>query len=303
MNILVTGGSGLVGKHLQDILPDANYISSAQYDLRKREHCCEAIWTYKPDFIVHLAARVGGIADNIAHPAEFLNDNILMSIELFRSAHYINPKIRILSMLSTCIYPDVMAENLYPMDESMIHLGPPQESNKSYAVAKRVLHTITEAYNTEYGTRHGCLIPCNLYGEYDHFELQRSHFVSALLKRIHDAKVKGDSKIVLWGTGKPLRQFMHAADLARAIKVYLRHDLNGVYNIATPEIKSIREIAEIALLACDATNLQIEFDETKPDGQFRKDVTAMKWELVFPSMSYTSLLDGIRRTYNGKFNV
>jgi GDP-L-fucose synthase len=152
----------------------------------------------------------------------------------------------------------------------------------SYGYAKRCLGVQADSYNKQYDTKYNYLIPCNLFGQFDKYGDQNSHFVAALIKKIHRANFSGDDKIVLFGSGKPLRQFMYAGDLAHVIKYCIDNNITDSFNVATPEVYSIKEIAEIALKACDAEHLKIEFDSTKPDGQFRKDVSIEKMKEIMP---------------------
>ncbi len=292
--ILVTGGSGLVGGHLKDLLPDAKYISSKDYDLRSESEVkklCEQGW----DHIVHLAARVGGILDNMIYPAEFIEQNLLMNTLLLKYAR-INEVPKLTAILSTCIYPDVYKS--YPLKEEDLHKGAPQITNFAYAIAKRALAVQIDSYNKQYGTMYNYLIPCNLYGLYDKVDEQKSHYLTALIGKIIKAERNLAPNIELLGTGKPLRQFMYAEDLAKAIKHCIDKGLYESFNVATEENRSIREIAEIAIEACGANNLDILFDQNSPDGQFRKDVSNAKMKSLIPDFSFTPLNVGIQKVYN-----
>lgn len=293
-NILVTGGSGMVGKSLKELIPQASYISSKDCDLTNPIEVELLIKTHKPEVIIHLAAKVGGIIDNINKPAEYFDDNILMNTLLLKSAHKYGVE-RFIGILSTCIYPDSVIK--YPMSESMLHLGPPTPTNFSYGYAKRSLAVQIDAYNKQYGTKYQYLIPCNLYGEHDKYG-DNSHFVAALIKKIHNAKISGHDKMTLFGTGTPLRQFMHSNDLAMIIKKCLDDNIYENFNVATEENVSIDEIARIALKACDAEHIGIEYDSTKPDGQYRKDVSIDRLKNLIPDFSAISLYDGIKDTYS-----
>ena len=291
--ILVTGGSGLVGRHLREILPDAVYISSKEYDLRS-EADVRRLCEQGCEHIVHLAARVGGIIENINYPAEFIEQNLLMNTLLLKYAR-LNNVPRLTAILSTCIYPDVY-EN-YPLKEEDLHKGEPQKTNFAYAIAKRALAVQIDAYNKQYETKYNYLIPCNLYGEYDKVDEKRSHYLTALLGKIIRAEREGKKEINLLGTGKPLRQFMYGGDLARTIKHCIDNDLNESFNVAVDENRSIREIAEIALEACEHEDFTLVFDQTSPDGQFRKDVSNAKMKSFLPDFQFTPLPDGIRKVY------
>ena len=291
--ILVTGGSGMVGQSLKKIMPDAIYLSSKNCDLTDSESVEAMLRYHEPDAIVHLAAKVGGIIDNINKPAEYFTYNVLMNTLLMDYAYKMGTK-RFIGILSTCIYPD--AANSYPMHEEELHVGPPTKTNFSYGYAKRCLAVQTEAYNKQYGTNYQYLIPCNLYGEFDKYG-ENSHFIAALIKKIHVAKKNGDNKIVLFGTGTPLRQFMHSDDLANVIKNCLDNDIYDNMNVATEENLSIKQMAEIALKACDANNITIEFDPNYPDGQFRKDVSIERLKKAIPDFKAIDLYTGIKQTY------
>ena len=296
-SILVTGGSSMVGKHLKKILPDAQYLSSKDCDLRKEAPTFHLFRAAQPDVVIHLAAKVGGILDNVNHPVEFFEENILINNNVVRAAHQSGCK-KIISILSTCIYPDEVPASEYPMVEARLHSGPPTPTNFAYGYAKRCLAVQLAAYNQQFNTEYSTLIPCNLYSEHDHFEGEKAHFLSSLISKIHKAKCENAKKINLFGTGSPLRQFMYAGDLAEAIKLTLNKDGVFNYNICTPENKSIKDICQIALEACDATHLAVEWDETKHDGQYRKDACSKKFLKDFPEFKFTKLLEGIKKTYN-----
>lgn len=293
-SILVTGGSGMVGKSLQKILPDAFYLSSKDCDLTDEAQVRKMFETYRPDAIIHLAAKVGGIIDNIQKPAEYFTDNIIMNTVLMDYAHQVGVN-RFIGILSTCIYPDVC--ETYPMCETDLHKGPPTPTNFSYGYAKRALAVQTDAYNKQYDTKYQYLIPCNLYGENDKYG-DNSHFIAALIKKIHIAKKNGDDKVVLFGTGTPLRQFMHSDDLAKVILNCLENDIYENMNIATEENLSIKQMAEIAIKACDAEHLTIQFDSSYPDGQYRKDVSIDLLKATIPDFTTIDLYSGIKQTYS-----
>jgi GDP-L-fucose synthase len=292
--ILVTGGSGMVGQSLKKYLPNATYISSKDYDLTSEIHVYQMFNNIKPNIVIHLAAKVGGIMDNITYPADYFDKNIIMNTLILKWAQQLNVE-RFIGILSTCIYPDVV--ETYPITEDMLHLGPPTKTNFSYGYAKRSLAVQIDAYNQQYGTNYQYLTPCNLYGEFDKYG-DNSHFIAALIKKIHNAKINNESKITLFGDGSPLRQFMHSDDLAYVIKYCLDNNIYSNMNVAIDENLSITEMAKIALKACDAEHLTIEFDTTKPNGQYRKDVSIDLLKQKIPSFSPMKLEDGIKQTYN-----
>lgn len=294
---LITGGTGMVGKHLQDYMPEEAYVGSKDYDLRDINQVKRMFNLYQPKRVIHLAAKVGGIMDNINNPVAFFEDNILINHNVLSEA-YKHGVERFTGILSTCIYPDRLPEDFYPLTESRLHDGPPAASNFSYGYAKRCLAVQIDTYNKQCGTEYNYLIPCNLYSEHDHFEGDKAHFVTSLIRKIALAKINKQDYIELYGTGNPLRQFMYARDLARVIKKCTSDDITTSFNVAPDENYSIATIADIALQACDATHLQIRWDTSKPDGQYRKDASNYNLLNLFPKFKFTSLKDGIKLTYD-----
>jgi len=294
MKILVTGGSGMVGKSLKKYLPNATYVSSQNYALTSETQVSGMFNDIQPDVVIHLAARVGGIIDNITYPADYFDENITMNTLVLKYAQQHNVK-RFIGILSTCIYPDIVES--YPITEDMLHLGPPAKTNFSYGYAKRALAVQIDAYNQQYGTQYQYLTPCNLYGEYDKYG-DNSHFIAALIKKIHNAKENNENKITLFGDGSPLRQFMHSDDLAYVIKYCLDNNIYNNMNVAVDKNLSITEMAQIALKACDAEHIKIEYDTTKPNGQYRKDVSIDLLKEKLSSFNPINLQDGIKKTYN-----
>ena len=291
MKVLITGGNGMVGKHLQEILPKATYIGSKDCDLTSWKEVNYMMFLQKPDHIIHLAAKVGGIQDNIAKPAEYFDDNILMNMNILKSSLKYQTK-RFTGILSTCIYPDVVEK--YPMKEEDMFLGPPTKTNFSYGYAKRCMAVQIDAYNKQYNTKYNYLIPCNLYSEYDNFNNKnKMHFMTALLKKIKSST----NTLNLLGTGKPLRQFMYAGDLARVIKEVIDNDITNSFNVATSENLSIDKIANISLNVLNK-NLKINYSKPELDGQYRKDVSNNKMLTHLPNFKFTSFEEGIKKVYS-----
>lgn len=291
MRILVTGGSGMVGKHLKGILPEAIYPTREECDLTDIDNLRWLISSYNPDKIIHLAAKVGGIQDNIKKPAEYFDDNILMNTNLLKVAYEYNVK-RFIGVLSTCIYPDKVTS--YPMVETDMFLGPPTTTNFSYGYAKRCLAVQIEAYNKQYNTKYNYITPCNLYSEYDNFnDKNKMHFITSLLSKIKNSK----GTINLLGTGKPLRQFMYAGDLAYILKEMVNKDIISSFNVAPSNNLSIDNITKIAL---EVLGIKSKIDYTMPelDGQYRKDVSNIKMLKYFPNFNFTSLEEGIKKVYD-----
>jgi GDP-L-fucose synthase len=290
--VLVTGGTGLVGQYLKKILPDATYVSSRDCDLRDQRQVYDLFGNIKPTSVIHLAAKVGGIKDNIAKPAEYFEDNILMNTNLLKVSYKYNVK-QFIGILSTCIYPDKVEK--YPMKEEDMFLGPPTPTNFSYGYAKRSLAVQIDAYNQQYNTKYNYLIPCNLYGEYDNFKNEsKMHFLTALLYKIKNSQ---NNQIELLGTGKPLRQFMHAQDLAFVIKYVLDNNITDSFNIAPHTNLSIDEMAKIAIKIINPS-LTIKYSNPELDGQYRKDVDNSKMKSIIPDFEFTTLEKGLLDIYN-----
>ncbi len=293
-NILVTGGSGMVGRSLKDILPNATYLSSKDCDLTNQTDVNYLMENNNFDVVIHLAAKVGGIIDNINKPADYFEDNVLMNTILLKACKD-NGVERFIGILSTCIYPDKV--ETYPMTEDMLHDGPPTPTNFSYGYAKRSLAVQIDAYNQQYGTKYQYLTPCNLYGENDKFG-ENSHFIAALVKKIVKMEKEGGNKLELFGSGKPLRQFMHSDDLAWVIKECLEKNIYESFNVATEDNLSIEEMVKIALKSCDLEKTKLMFDTTKPDGQYRKDVSIDKLKSLLPMFKTLPLDKGIKKVYD-----
>jgi len=294
--ILVTGGTGMVGRELQKIMPNAIYVGTKDCNLMNWSEVSALVKRHQPELIIHLAAVVGGIMDNLSDPTKYIIANTLMNTHILTAAHHYEVK-KFIGMSSTCIYPDVMPIDSYPLKEECIHKGEPAKSNFGYAIAKRTMCATIDSIRNQYKCQYCYLIPCNLYGEYDNYDTSRSHFVAALIRKIYEAKKNNIDKIVLYGTGLPLRQFLFAADLAKVIREMILMNRYADLNVAPDETYSIDEIARTALHACDAEHLKIEYDTTKPDGQFRKDCSNKKLLNMMPDFNFTDLHTGLQETF------
>lgn len=293
--ILVTGGTGMVGKHLQDLIPNATFVGSKDYNLGNI-FAVQAMYNdIEPDCVIHLAAKVGGIQDNIANPLAFLEDNLVMNTNVVKTANE-NGVERFIGILSTCIYPDRLEDSQYPMTEDLLHAGPPTPTNFGYGYAKRMLGVHLDTIRNSTDKDYFSIIPSNLYSEYDHFDDDtKAHFVTALLKKIKNSK---NGIVPLFGTGLPLRQFIHAEDLAKIIaKCATRKEQTMTnFNVCCDETPMIMEIAEEGLKAA-GRDLELQFDASKPDGQYRKDCDNSKMRELFPDFEFLSLEEGLRRVY------
>lgn len=293
-SILITGGSSMVGKHMKELLSpgyNVTYVDSSYCDLTDPKAVRWLISSYEPDHVIHLAAKVGGIQDNIKKPAEYFVDNILMNTNVVKACQEYNIK-RFTGILSTCIYPDVV--DTYPMKEEDMFKGPPTPTNFSYGYAKRAMAVQIDAHNKQYGTKYNYLIPCNLYGEHDNFnDDTKAHFITALLKKIKNS----NGQLKLLGTGTPLRQFMYAGDLARIILEVVNRDITESFNVAPDWNYSINEMAEKVLHVINK-KMDIVYTNPELDGQYRKDVSNAKLKKLFPTFKFTNFENSIKKVYN-----
>ena len=285
--IVVTGGSGFVGKAaLAALSSDVTAPSSSALDLNDRSVVMEYFGDTRPEVVIHLAARVGGIAANLAEPADFLLDNHRMDGNVLAAMARHKPDHLVL-MLSTCMYPDHLPDSEYPMTESQIEDGPPPPSNAAYAAAKRTLLHGARAVNDQYGVPFSALIPSNLYGPGDHFGSKASHFLAAATTKIETARRAGAPSVECFGTGRALRQFLLVNDLASLIAAIVeRGPLNSAVNVAPSHNLSIRQLAE-AVAGAAGYDGEVRFSGVGPDGQFRKDVSSSRllefipgWETI-----------------------
>ena len=290
-NVVVTGGSGFVGKRLQKVRPDWTYLSSKDVDLRSFYDVWDFLRENKPDAVIHLAGKVGGIKDNAEHPAEFFHQNVMMNTNIVHACYKAGVK-RLLASLSTCAFPDVVDK--YPFTEEDLLRGPPAETNRAYGFAKRALYVQLQAYRNQYGLDYSCFCPSNLYGPEDNFDEDRSHFVPACIKKIDDAP---ESHVVeFWGTGTPLRQQLFVDDLCKAIPLLLeRHHSDTPLIVAPDENLSIRDMAKLCRAIINKP-LSFYFNG-QLEGQHRKDGSNIKFKELFPDFKFTRFNIGLRKTY------
>ena len=242
--ILVTGGTGLIGKYLKKEMPNAIYVGSSDYDLTKNDQVVTKMFKkIQPKIVIHLAALVGGVHHNIEEPVKYFEENVLMNTFVLKESYKFNVK-RFTGILSSCIYPDKILD--YPIKEKQLIEGAPHQDLFSYSYAKRCLAIQVDMYNKKYNTKYNYLIPCNLYGEFDKFDANTWPFCWCFIHKIITAK-KEKISIELFGDGKPLRQFMHARDLAKVIYNMIEEEKYLNMNIASDENYSIDTIAKIAL--------------------------------------------------------
>lgn len=298
-DLIITGYPGTLGQELRKIYPVAYYPQKNtgywpyDYDLRHEKSVIKLYETASGiRSVIHAAAKVGGIADNLKYPEDYFYDNVMMDTLMVRYAQKVGLQ-RFIGILSTCAYPDVVSN--YPMEESQLHAGPPAASNFSYGYGKRAMAVHIDACNAQYGTKYNYLIPCNLYSGKKITDITKAHFLDTLLHKIRFAIENNQDEIELWGTGRALRQFMLAEDLAKVISLVVENDITESFNVCPDENYSIMEMVEIALRACDATHLKVRFDKTKPDGQLNKQASNKKMKSLLPDFQFTPLEEGIRK--------
>jgi GDP-L-fucose synthase len=294
--ILVTGGTGLVGSAIKTISKNYDYdfifLSSKDCDLTNYTDTFELFSKYEPDCVIHLAACVGGLFKNMKYKVDMFEKNILINTNVLKVCHEFGVK-KVVSCLSTCIFPD---KTTYPIDEMMLHNGAPHFSNYAYAYAKRMLDVQSRAYQEQYNDNFICVIPTNIYGPHDNFNLQDSHVIPGLIHKCYLAKQKGEL-FVIAGTGTPLRQFIYSEDLAILILWALEN-----YSEIEPIILSVPESDEKSInfvATCIAKKFNYEnliFDKEKPDGQFKKTANNSKLLERIQNFAFTPIEEGISKT-------
>jgi len=307
--IFVAGHRGLVGSAIAGKLKAEGYSNlllrtSREVDLRNQAAVADFFSKEKPEYVFLAAAKVGGIIANSACPAEFIYDNLMIQSNVICNAHVTGVR-RLLFLGSSCIYPRLAPQ---PLKEEYLLTGPLEPTNDAYAVAKIAGITMCRSYNRQYGTRYLAAMPTNLYGPGDNFDLEKSHVLPALIRKFHEAKKSGAGAVTVWGSGAPLREFLHVDDLAAAClflmnlpediysSLITHHSSPALINIGSGEEVSIRDLA---LLVREVVVFEggLEFDLTKPDGTPRKlcDVSrlhALGWRHSI------GLKEGVRATYS-----
>ncbi|CAM3529909.1 GDP-L-fucose synthase [Marinicrinis lubricantis] len=298
--VYVAGHRGLVGSAIYRRLQAAGYTNlitrtSSQLDLRNQEAVEQFFRTKQPEYVFLAAAKVGGIHANRTYPAQFIYDNLAIQTNVIHAAYQSRVK-KLLFLGSSCIYPKFAPQ---PMKEKCLLTGELEPTNEPYAIAKISGMKMCEAYNRQYGTDFLSVMPTNLYGIGDNFDLQNSHVIPALIRKFHEAKVTNSAFVEVWGTGNPRREFLFADDLADA-SVYLMENvsaiqLDGFVNIGTGQDLSIRELAQLIQQIVGYEG-EIRFNTDQPDGTPRKllDITKLSqlgWKASI------SLREGIVQTY------
>jgi len=297
VKIYVAGHRGMAGSAIVRRLRAAGYEdivtrSRDELDLTNQRAAFEFLMRERPDYIFLAAAKVGGIHANASRPAEFLYQNLAIEANLIHGAWRAGVQ-RMLFLGSSCIYPRDCPQ---PIKESDLLGGALEATNEPYAIAKIAGLKLCEAYNRQFGTRYGVVMPTNLYGPNDNYDLETSHVAAALLRKAHEAKLAQAQELVVWGTGAPRREFLHVDDLADACVFLMERGYEGpLVNVGTGEDLPIRELAEL-IMRVVGLEARLRFDTTKPDGTPRKllDVgrlRALGWRARIP------FAEGLRQTY------
>jgi GDP-L-fucose synthase len=297
-SVYVAGHGGLVGSAVVRNLEKNGYSnilvrSHRELDLRDLEGVRKFFAETRPEAVVIAAAKVGGIHANSAFPVEFLLENLQIQNNVVATSFEFEVK-KLLLLGSSCIYPKLAAQ---PIVEDSLLTGPLEPSNEPYAIAKIAGIKLCQAYARQYGANYICAMPTNIYGPGDNFDLEKSHVLPALIRKVHEAKVKKRREVTIWGTGTPRREFLHADDLADALRFLLEnYDSPEIINVGYGEDITIYDLVQIIARVVDL-EIKIEFDPSKPDGTPRKlldssRLQALGWQ---PRIS---LQEGIQQTYH-----
>jgi GDP-L-fucose synthase len=294
---LVAGASGMVGRAIVRIAKNQGVseiveVTSKTCDLRDPNKTLQLLMANKPDVVIDAAAKVGGILANSNEPVEFMIDNLQIQTNLFSASHKADVK-RVVFLSSSCVYPKHASQ---PIKESSLLTGTLEETNSAYAIAKISGMRLIQAYRQQYGRNWISVMPTNLYGTFDNFSTTSSHVLPALIRKFHDAKVKNENQVTLWGTGKPQRELMEVDDFARALTLVInKYDDEESINIGVGKDQTIREIAQI-IKEVIGFNGEIVWDTSKPDGTPRKLLEISKLRTLGFEPEF-NLKEGVAKTY------
>uniref|UniRef100_A0A6Q2YQV4 GDP-L-fucose synthase n=1 Tax=Esox lucius TaxID=8010 RepID=A0A6Q2YQV4_ESOLU len=301
MRVLVTGGSGLVGRAIEHVVKEEGgarqgeewiFLSSKDANLLDMAETKAVFQKHRPTHVIHLAAMVGGLFKNMRANLDFWRNNVYINDNVLQAAHEVDA-VRVVSCLSTCIFPD---NTTYPIDETMIHNGPPHESNFGYSYAKRMIDVHNRAYHQQYGRCYTAVIPTNVFGPHDNFNIEDGHVLPGLIHKAYIAQKEG-SPLVVWGSGTPRRQFIYSLDLARLFLWVLReyHEVDPIIlSVGEDEEVSIKEAAEVVVESLGFKG-QVTYDTTKADGQFKKTASNAKLMRYLPNFTFTPFKQGTSR--------
>ncbi len=295
--ILVTGGHGFLGQRVITRLRqshDTDVVAPrrAEYDLRRESDILRMLKTYQPSTVIHLAAVVGGIGANRAHPGQFFYENLMMGAQLIEQARLHDVR-KFVAIGTVCAYPKFTP---VPFHEDSLWDGYPEETNAPYGLAKKMLLVQQQAYRQEYGFNGIYLLPVNLYGPGDNFDPETSHVIPALIKKCVDAVEQGHEEIVCWGDGGASREFLYVDDAAEGIVLATeRYDGAEPVNLGSGREITIRDLTELIAELCGFTG-RITWDTTKPNGQPRRSLDTSRAERAFGFQAQTHFRAGLRET-------
>ncbi|XP_073332826.1 GDP-L-fucose synthase-like [Pagrus major] len=293
MRVLVTGGSGLVGRAIQRVVNEEGgakegeewiFLSSKDANLLNTEETMAVFEKHRPTHVIHLAAMVGGLFKNMKSNLDFWRNNIYINDNVLKAAHAVDV-VKVVSCLSTCIFPD---KTTYPIDETMVHNGPPHDSNFGYSYAKRMLDVYNRAYFEQHERPYTSVIPTNVFGPHDNFNIEDGPPPSSLFQKKHLSLEEG-KPLVVWGSGTPRRQFIYSLDLARLF-IWVLRDYQEVdpiiLSVGEEDEVSIKEAAEAVVQALDFKG-EVVYDTSKSDGQFKKTANNAKLRHYLPDFTFT----------------
>jgi GDP-L-fucose synthase len=287
MKKIITGGTGLVGSAFKD----GTKLSSRHYNLMSEVQTRNMFMDHKPDIVIHTAATVGGVGANMNYPADFFYNNIMMNTNVINESYIFGVK-KLVCFLSTCVFPDSVE---YPLDETKIHKGEPHFSNAPYAYAKRMADIQVQAYNKQYGTKYFCVIPTNIYGPNDNFDLENGHVIPMLIHKCYLAK-KNNTPFEVWGSGKPLREFVYSEDVANIIDLLLeKYDGTEPVIISNPIEYSIKQVVDMIVKYMEFEG-EVKWLSDKPDGQFRKPSSNQRLVNIIGDYNFIPLEIGLKET-------
>jgi GDP-L-fucose synthase len=286
MTKVITGGSGLIGSAFKD-----GVKLNSKRDLRDYDKAEFAIGMYKPDVVVHCAAKVGGVGANMEFPADFFMDNIRMNTNVIQACKELKVK-KLVSFLSTCVFPDNVE---YPLDENKIELGPPHHSNFAYAYAKRMADIQIRAFNKQYGTQYFSVIPCNVYGPNDNYSLESGHVIPMLIHKCYLAK-KNKKTFEVWGDGTPLREFVYSKDVANIVDLLIqKYEGTEPVIISNPTEYTIKQVVDL-IVEYMGFKGKVKWLTDKPNGQHRKPSSNAKLLSIIGDYEFTTLEKGLKES-------
>src|SRR5437016_6093970 len=295
--VVVTGGAGFLGSFVVEALHargcrEISVPRSRDYDLRESDDIARLYDRTRPQVVVHLAAVVGGVGANRANPGRFFYDNAIMGLQLMEYARRLGVE-KFIAVGTVCAYPKVTP---VPFKEEDLWNGYPEETNAPYGLAKKMLLVQAQAYRAQYGFNAIYLLPVNLYGPNDNFDLRNSHVIPAIIRKCVEARESGSDSIEVWGTGSPTREFLYVDDAARAIVIAAeRYNKADPVNLGSSEEISIKDLIE---LIAELTEFKgrIKWDKSKPDGQPRRKLNVERAWREFGFRSSTNLREGLQQT-------